>query len=687
VGVNSDIGDPEVASPVESSLFESPSACFEEVSDPVVTIVVLGWGSAPHLLDCLRALSRIERSVSFEVIITLNEPTPELAKELTENVHGARIIQSRVNLGYGGACNAAVEVAAGRYIVLLNDDTIVDRYWLGALVETAEANPRISAVGSLLFNIDGSMQESGSLLFADGSTTSVSGRGTDVNHRWDWARRVDYCSGASLLVRKSIWDRLGGFDEIYYPAYFEDVDLCLRIQEIGHQVWIQPQSRARHIQSASVDESYKVFLTLRNRKQIVKRWSHVLAQRLEQVGTGDEIEETATWVGMGRPNRILVIDDRIPASSLGSGFGRMIDAFSELTSSGDHFVSLYPAMTSEGSRSELCRIGVRILEGDLEAHLQRPHINYDVVIISRPHNYEAFGSIVRKHQPQAAVIYDAEALYFRRKERQALLSDDPVINERLRAEARSMQESEHRYFSDADQAICISDLEADFARTLDGAPPVHVIEARLHDPQWTEQSFRQRRDVIFVAGWLSGAGSPNGDGLTWFVQKVLPLVRARIPWVRVRVTGQDPPTELLQYASPSIVFEGHVGDIAKFYDDARVAIVPMRFGAGVKLKAIEALQYGVPTVSTTIGAEGIDLHQTGALAITDDAAEFAFNVATLLDNPQLWEDRRERIRAMHDIWAQQPAGTSWSSVIETALADRVSTLSSDSTYGDEGLRR
>jgi glycosyltransferase involved in cell wall biosynthesis len=153
------------------------------------------------------------------------------------------------------------------------------------------------------------------------------------------------------------------------------------------------------------------------------------------------------------------------------------------------------------------------------------------------------------------------------------------------------------------------------------------------------------------------------------------------------VTGQDPPTELLQYASPSIVFEGHVGDIAKFYDDARVAIVPMRFGAGVKLKAIEALQYGVPTVSTTIGAEGIDLHQTGALAITDDAAEFAFNVATLLDNPQLWEDRRERIRAMHDIWAQQPAGTSWSSVIETALADRVSTLSSDSTYGDEGLRR
>ena len=496
--------------------------------------------------------------------------------------------------------------------------------------------------------------------------------------------RVDYCSAASLLVRKSIWDRLGGFDEVYYPAYFEDVDLCLRIQEIGHQVWLQPLSKVRHIQSASVDETYKVFLTLRNRKQIVKRWSHLLERRLERAGTDDEIEEASTWVGMGRPHRILVIDDRIPASWLGSGFGRMVDALSELTASGDHFVSFFPATTGEGSRGELCRIGVRILEGDLEDHLRRPHIEYDVVIISRPYNYERFGEMVRKHQPQAAVVYDAEALYFRRTEREALLSDDPLVNERLRAEARSMQESERRYFSDADHAVCISEVEAAFARRLDGAPPVHIIEARLHDPQWTDRSFVQRRDVIFVAGWLAGAGSPNGDGLTWFVQKVLPLIRARIPWVRLRVTGQDPPLEVLRYASPTVVFEGRVGDLATFYDEARVAIAPVRFGAGVKLKTIEALQYGVPTVATVVGAEGIDLHQTGALTVTDDAAEFALSVATLLDDEQSWENHRKRIGALHEVWAEQPAGTSWSAVVERALADKVGSRSI--RRGDEGLR-
>ncbi len=170
------------------------------------------------------------------------------------------------------------------------------------------------------------------------------------------------------------------------------------------------------------------------------------------------------------------------------------------------------------------------------------------------------------------------------------------------------------------------------------------------------------------------------------MQKVLPLLRARIPWVRLRVTGQNPPAELLQYASPTVVFEGRVADLAKFYDEARVAIVPVRFGAGVKLKTIEALQYGVPTVTTAAGAEGIDLYQTGALAITDDAAEFALDVATLLDDPQSWENHRKRICALHEVWAERPAGTSWSSVVERALTDKVHRLASESTYGKEGWR-
>jgi GT2 family glycosyltransferase/glycosyltransferase involved in cell wall biosynthesis len=615
----------------------------------------------------------IDRSVTFEVIVTLNEPHDQLVNDLKQHMTGARIIQSRVNLGFGGACNAAVRLARGRYIVLLNDDALVERNWLGPLVETAERRPEISAVGSLFLNIDGSLQESGSLLFSDGLTKAISGAGTRVAHRFDWARRVDYCSGASLLIRKSIWERLGGFDEVYFPAYFEDVDLCLRVREIGHEVWLQPLSRVRHIKSASVDDSYKTFLTFRNLRHFVTRWSHVLEDRSENAGTEESIEESSIWIGMGKPNRILIIDDRIPSSSLGSGYGRMVDALTDLTSSGDHFVSLFPTATGVGDRNELCQLGVRILEGDLATHLSQPHVEYDVVIISRPHNYVLSGELVRKHQPQAIVIYDAEALYFRRILQQAQLTEDPKENERLRVEAAAMERSEARHFADADHAVCISEAEASFARSLDNAPPVDVISARLMDPKPTFNPFPARSDIVLVAGWLAGVTSPNADGLTWFLQKVLPLVRARIPWVRLRVTGQDPPSQLLEFASPNLTFEGYVGDLAAFYRQARVAIVPIRFGAGVKLKTIEALQFGVPTVSTSVGAEGIETFETGALVVTDDPSEFATHVVRLIDNQQLWDNQQKRIDALHRIWANQPPGMSWRAVVDRALADSVNT--------------
>jgi O-antigen biosynthesis protein len=657
--------------PIDSFYPESQSIAFEDASDPVVTIVVLGWRAAPHLLDCLRAVSMIDRSVTFEVIVTLNEPADQLVNDLKQHVTGARIIQSRVNLGFGGACNAAVRLARGRYIVLLNDDALVERNWLAPLVETAERRPEISAVGSLFLNIDGSLQESGSLLFSDGLTKAVSGAGAGVAHRFDWARRVDYCSGASLLIRKSIWERLGGFDEVYFPAYFEDVDLCMRVREIGHEVWLQPLSRVRHIKSASVDDSYKIFLTFRNLRQFVRRWSHVLEQRLENVGTEEAIEESSVWIGMGMPNRILIIDDRIPSSSLGSGYGRMLDALTDLTSTGEHFVSLFPTATGVGDRTALCQLGVRILEGDLATHLSQPHVTYDVVIISRPHNYQLSGELVRMHQPQATVIYDAEALYFRRILQQAQLTDDPQENEKLRAEAATMQRSEERHFADADRAVCISEAEARFARSLANAPPVDVISARLMDPRPTSNSFAARSDIVFVAGWLAGVTSPNADGLTWFVQKVLPLIRARIPWVRLRVTGQDPPSSLLEFASPNLTFEGYVGDLAALYRESRVAVVPIRFGAGVKLKTIEALQFGIPTVSTTVGAEGIETFETGALTVTDDPAEFAMQAAQLIDDQQLWENQQKRIEALHEIWADQLPGMSWRDVVEKALAASV----------------
>ena len=206
-----------------------------------------------------------------------------------------------------------------------------------------------------------------------------------------------------------------------------------KIQEIGQEVWFQPASVVHHVRSASTTRPYREFLMHRHRALLKQRWSRVLERHVQRTDDHVRDEEIATWMGMGRPNRLLVIDDRIPDSSLGAGFGRMRDALSELLSSSAYFVSFFASAASDGDWAELSCRGLRLLKGELDSHLRHPGTSYDVVIISRPHNYGRFGALVRECQPNAVVIYDAEALYFRRIELQAGLSDDHFSKDALRA--------------------------------------------------------------------------------------------------------------------------------------------------------------------------------------------------------------------------------------------------------------
>lgn|GEM_PF-464104 len=642
----------------------------EHPVQPDVSVIVIGWGAAPLLVDCLQAVTRIETTHSVELIVTLNEPDPAVLSALSASGIDATLVTSRVNRGFGGACNAGAAVARGRFLLFLNDDTVVDRHWLQTLVSTAEAHPNAGAVGGRCLHLDGSVQEAGNFLWSDGTTSSSTGDLEGLPHRYDFARKVDYCSAASLLVRRPTFEAVGGFDERYFPAYYEDLDLCLKIREAGQDVWFQPASTVHHVRSASTTRPYREFLMHRNRALLVDRWRAVLADRVERSDDPVDDEERAAWIAMGRPDRILVIDDRVPEESLGSGFGRMVDTLSELLADEHHHVTLYPHEQEADARTPLAASGLRVLHGDLADHLERAATHYDVVVISRPHNYARYGELVRRTQPQAAVVYDAEALYFRRTELQASLETDPVARRRLTAEAEAMRADEERFFADADLSVCISDSEAEFARSIAGTADIRVIPADLKEPSPTVRPFDERSDVILVASWLAGPDSPNADGLRWFVAEVLPLLRELVPWVRVRVTGANPPADLVAQAGAHLTFVGRVSDLHDFYDRGRVAIAPIRFGAGVKLKTMEALQYCIPTVTTSVGGEGIDTMGTGALRIADDPGEFARAVAELVDDPVAWTAQYAAGRELLDQWSVTPRGSSWTEVLGAALRIR-----------------
>jgi O-antigen biosynthesis protein len=640
---------------------------FQPQRSPKVSVVIVGWRAAEHLLGCLRALAVNTTNVTYEVIVVLNSPIGDVVSEIEHRVGGVKLLRSRVNLGFGAACNWGVKEARGEFLAFLNDDAEPEPGWLGPLVETAEANSNIGAVGSRFINPDGTLQEAGSLLWSDGSTSAV-GRGAPVAaSAFDWSRRVDYCSAGSLLVRRSTWDDVGGFDEGYFPAYYEDVDLCLKIRSVGEQIWYQPRSVVRHLMSGSTSHLLREYLTLRNRQRLVERWAHLLSAYPPPDHDDEGAVNAAVWQAMGRPTRILLIDDRIPDPALGSGLARMLDTVTQLATVPQNFVTFLPSDSSDGDRAPLARLGVRLVTGDPADHLGEPGLDYDVVIMSRPHNHQRFFATVRQRFPRAKFVYDAEALYFRRVHRHAELVDHVGSRQRLIAEAQAMREIEAEICGTVDHVVCISEEEAQTVRVISTPKRVDVVDAKLSAPNVTERDYAGRRDLVMVAGWLAGAASPNGDGLIWFVRHVFPLVRARVPWARLRVTGAEPPPELLRFAGPSVKFEGRVEDLYDFYDQARVAVIPIRYGAGVKIKTLEALQYGVPTVSTLVGAEGIDLGASDALKITDDPREFAEEVVTLLEAPDVWAQRRESILRLHREWGRRPRTTTWPEIIAKAL--------------------
>jgi len=345
----------------------------------------------------------------------------------------------------------------------------------------------------------------------------------------------------------------------------------------------------------------------------------------------------------------------------------MFDALIELADDG-YALSLYPRVRVTRPSDALISRGVAIVGEELSQHLARADVFYDAVIVSRPHNFEPVAHFVREHQPRALLIYDAEALYWRRIDLQAALAADEEEATRLQVAARSMQDSEERMFREADYAVTVSHEEADVIRGLDGVCPISVLLPTEPDIALTTHSFRERRDVGYVAGWLGGADTPNGDGLRWFVSDVLPHLRKIVPWVRLRVTGAKPPEAIRALADPNVHFEGNVDDLARFYDEIRVVIAPIRYGAGVKLKTVHALQHGVPIVATRVGAEGVDTEGLDAIDVVDAPEAFAERVALLLTDPHAWQERRETIEQLVNSWQRPEPSKTWSGALDTAFS-------------------
>src|SRR5207302_9608920 len=169
--------------------------------------------------------------------VDVNNASTEATRELRSHFgDGVSVIDNDTIRGFVDACNQGAAAARGKYLVFLNNDTVVLPGWLDSLVETIESDERAGAVGSMFLYPDGRIQEAGAFLWSNGEAFHYGWGRSPEDRRFTFAREVDYCSGASLLVRKDLFQRLGGFDRRYAPAYYEDADICMGVRALGYKV-------------------------------------------------------------------------------------------------------------------------------------------------------------------------------------------------------------------------------------------------------------------------------------------------------------------------------------------------------------------------------------------------------------------------------------------------------------------
>lgn len=621
------------------------SVTFAPTDAPIVSVVMCAKDSAAMTLGALEALKTHTPRGTLQVILVDDGSGPD-AQGAFQTIAGIDLVRHDESLGFLRAANRGLQEARGEFVFFLNNDTEVQPDWLPPLLD-AMADPGVGAVGSRLINPDGTVQESGVTIWSDG-TGHAHGSGAGVDDdEWLSTTEVDFCSGAALMVRRDLAEELGGFDERFAPAFYEDVDLCFSVRALGQRVLVAPASMVLHYggQSyGSVPEDGSPpprtrLAQFQNEPVFWAKWWRTLSRdHLPRGARGGLVPFRART----RP-RMLIIDAWMPAHDRDAGGLRMTWIARLLTRMGMD-VTLW-ALGGPPRREyadAFRREGIEVWMGDVgHAFIESRSGLWDIVLVSRPDVGVAVLDTVRKWCPRAPLIYDTVDVHHVRMAREAQISGEtPEHFEAVRFYEEWMCAA-------ADVIATVSATDADHLRPL--FPGASFATLPLVQPPWRTNPppASHRSGLLFIGGYRH---PPNQDAVRWFTDEVWPILDS--PDLPVAFLGDEPPNDLLALReSHRFVVPGFKDDVTADFDAARVFICPLRFGSGVKGKICQALSAGVPIVATSLSIEGMDLTPGHDLLVADEAESFAVAVKSLCDDDEAWKRLSQAGRQRALTWA------------------------------------
>lgn len=650
-------------SPVKS-LEDYRKLALPSADECLVSIVIPVYNQFDYTYNCIRSILDNSGDVPYEILIA-DDVSTDLTLQIRDLIKGITVITNETNQGFLKNCNHAAGFARGKYILFLNNDTLVQDNWLKPLVNLIESDPSIGLVGSKLIYAADCLQEAGGIFWKDGSAWNYGNKKDPTLPEFNYVKEADFISGAAIMIARDLWTKIGGFDEVFAPAYYEDCDLAFTVRKLGYKVMYQPLSVVIHLEGISNGtdlnsgmKSYQVT----NQTKFCRKWRDALENA--HFINGENVF-LARDRSRGRKH-ILVIDHYVPHYDKDAG-GKCTNMYIKLfvklgmqvTFLGDNF---YP---HQPYTEELEQIGVEVIYGNYYAQHWKEWIKengryFDYAYLNRPHIAIKYIDVLRDYS-NCKIIYFGMDLHYLRELRQYEIEGKPELLE----SSRSWKMKEFELFQKTDVIWVVGSYEQEIVQKQFPNKLVLNIPLYVYEKPALKKilPFEERRDIIFVGSF---GHPPNRDCVLWFAKEVFPQILSEYPDIKWYIVGSNPQEDVKALASDHIIVTGFVSDqeLNDLYASCRMAVVPLRVGAGVKGKVVESIYYGIPLVTTPIGAEGISQEEE-AFVVTQPDRNMAKVINDLYMDFESLKAISDRSRLFIDRYYSEKTAIE---VVSTALA-------------------
>ncbi len=610
-------------------------------ADPLVSIVIPVHNHYGVTRRCLAAIAYAPSRVPFEIVVVDDGSSDGTADALAAEAPGVRVIRHDFARGFNQACCSGAAAAQAPFLVLLNNDTEPCAAWLEELLDPFDRWPDTGLVGAQLLYPDGSLQEAGGIVWGNGEPWNY-GRGHNPHDpRMAYGRQVDYVSAAALVIRRELWNGLGGFSPEFSPAYYEDTDLAFKVRQAGHTVRYAPLARVIHHEGQScgtdtgTDTGLKRFQAV-NGPLFQQKWAGAFEASGEPSHAGAEAIKDRGILG-----RALFLDQETPRPDRDAGSHAALVEIELLQALGWK-VTLLPLNLAwlANYSDELQRRGIELIHApfvlSLEQFLAERGTEFDLIYLTRHTVAAPALPLIQRHAPQARLLFCNADLHHLRQLRAARAEGlEGDAGRRALDAVEDVKRQELAVMRQVDLTFSYSEVERAVieAETL-GEAATAACPWVVHGPE-APAPLEGRTGLAFLGSY---GHPPNRDAVDAFLLQVWPELQRQRPELRLHLYGSGLEAGLAARwgAEAGVVVEGWVADPATVYARHRVFVAPLRSGAGLKGKVVAAAAHGLPQVLSPLAAEATGLRHGQEVLIARSPDDWCQAVLQLNDDDDAW---------------------------------------------------